>query len=231
MFRPNPPVEVDFVVIGAGSAGCVLANRLSESGRFTVALLEAGPSDQRFWVKTPIGYGITYTDPAINWCYAAEPEPALNGREEYWPRGKVLGGSSSINALVYHRGQARDYDDWALKSNSDWNYQSVKSVFAEFEHFDRPDQTDALEKPGESALKLNIHDASASYHSLKNDFLGAFCELGLANSHKPCFEGEGLGPYWITTKNGMRCSSAAAFLHPARSRKNLSVLKIGRAHV
>ncbi len=96
--------DVDFIIVGAGSAGCVLANALSAGGRYEVAVLEAGPSDNRFWIKTPIGYGITYTDPSINWCYTAKADPALGGREEFWPRGKVVGGSSSINALVYHRG-------------------------------------------------------------------------------------------------------------------------------
>ena len=104
--------EVDFIIVGAGSAGCVLADKLSADGKHQVALLEAGPSDNRFWIRMPIGYGITYTDPRVNWCYSAEPDPALFDRTLYWPRGKVLGGSSSINAMVYHRGQAGDYDDW-----------------------------------------------------------------------------------------------------------------------
>ncbi|MEK9786377.1 MAG: lycopene cyclase family protein, partial [Gammaproteobacteria bacterium] len=95
MSHPALQQEVDFIIVGAGSAGCVLANHLSANGRYQVALIEAGPSDDRFWIKTPIGYGITYTDPSINWCYTAESAPALGGREEFWPRGKVIGGSSS----------------------------------------------------------------------------------------------------------------------------------------
>ena len=94
--------EVDFIIVGAGSAGCVLADKLSADGKRQVILIEAGPSDNRFWIRTPIGYGITYTDPKVNWCYSAEPDPAIANRQLFWPRGKVLGGSSSINAMVYH---------------------------------------------------------------------------------------------------------------------------------
>jgi len=104
--------DFDYIIIGAGSAGCVLADKLTVSGKNTVLLIEAGPSDNKFWIKTPIGYGITFTDRSINWCYNTLPEKNLNNRIIYMPRGKVLGGSSSINALVYHRGQSKDYNDW-----------------------------------------------------------------------------------------------------------------------
>ena len=107
--------DFDYIIIGAGSAGCVLADKLTVSGKNTVLLIEAGPSDNKFWIKTPIGYGITFTDRSINWCYNTLPEKNLNNRIIYMPRGKVLGGSSSINALVYHRGQSKDYNDWEVE--------------------------------------------------------------------------------------------------------------------
>ena len=104
--------QFDYIIIGAGSAGCVLANRLTENGKFTVLVLEAGGNDNRFWIRTPIGYGKTFYDPAVNWMYMTEPDPGINNQRSYWPRGKVIGGSSSINAMVYVRGQAGDFDDW-----------------------------------------------------------------------------------------------------------------------
>ena len=110
--------EFDFIVVGAGSSGCVLANRLTASGRHSVLLLEAGGSDRRFWLRTPIGYGMSFYNPRVNWMYRTEPDPALAGRQGYWPRGKVLGGSGTINAMVFVRGQPRDFDDWAALGNS-----------------------------------------------------------------------------------------------------------------
>ena len=104
--------EYDYVIVGAGSAGCVLANRLSAGGEHRVLLLEAGGDDRSMWVRVPIGYGRTFNDPRFNWMYQAEPDPALDNRRAFWPRGKVLGGSSSINAMVYVRGQPADFDDW-----------------------------------------------------------------------------------------------------------------------
>jgi choline dehydrogenase len=101
----------DFIIVGAGSAGCVLANRLSENGRYSVLILEAGGSDSKFWIQTPIGYGKTFFDESVNWKYNTEPVPGLNNQSSYWPRGKVVGGSSSINAMVYIRGQHADFDD------------------------------------------------------------------------------------------------------------------------
>ena len=114
--------EFDYIIIGGGSAGCVLADKLSADGRHNVLLLEAGPSDRRFWVRMPIGYGSLFHDRRVNWMYDGAPEDALGGRSAYHPRGCVLGGSSSINALVYHRGQAGDYDDWQAAGNPGWGY-------------------------------------------------------------------------------------------------------------
>ena len=117
--------EFDYIIVGAGSAGCVLANRLTASGRHRVLLLEAGGSDERFWIRTPIGYGRIFYDPSVNWMYVAEADPGLAGRESYWPRGKVLGGSSSINAMVFIRGEPGDFDDWAAAGNPGWDWDGV----------------------------------------------------------------------------------------------------------
>ena len=125
--------DFDYIIVGAGSAGCVLADKLSASGRHRVLVLEAGPSDRRFWVRVPIGYGISYHDARVNWKYQSEPDPGIDGRRMYFPRGRVVGGSSSINALIYHRGQAHDYDDWAAAGNPGWDYKSVAKVFDSFE--------------------------------------------------------------------------------------------------
>ena len=217
--------ESDFIIVGAGSAGCVLADQLSADGKHQVIVLEAGPSDNRFWIRTPIGYGITYTDPKVNWCYSAEPDPAIANRQLFWPRGKVLGGSSSINAMVYHRGQAADYDDWRRAGNPGWGYSDVAQVYESFEEFSTTSgaRRTARFHP-RSDNRLTIHDASANYHSLKHDFAGAFLQAGLPSPDGLCLEGEGVGPYLITTRAGKRCSSATAFLHPASDRSNLEIL-------
>ena len=217
--------EADFIIVGAGSAGCVLADKLSADGKHQVILLEAGPSDNRFWIRTPIGYGITYTDPKVNWCYSAEPDPAIANRQLFWPRGKVLGGSSSINAMVYHRGQAKDYEDWERAGNPGWGYSDVTRVYESFEEFSTtsgaPRTTSSHPQSGN---RLTIHDASANYHSLKHEFAEAFLQAGLYCPEDLCLEGEGVGPYLITTRAGKRCSSATAFLHPATDRSNLEIL-------
>ncbi|HWP87623.1 MAG TPA: GMC family oxidoreductase N-terminal domain-containing protein, partial [Burkholderiales bacterium] len=122
-------VTYDYIIIGAGSAGCVLANRLSENGRFSVLLLEAGPRDNNLWIHLPIGYAKTMFHPVYNWGFHTEPEPAMNNREIYWPRGRGLGGSSSINGLIYVRGQPEDYDRWAALGNRGWGWNDVLPYF------------------------------------------------------------------------------------------------------
>ena len=112
----------DYIIVGAGSAGCVLADRLTANGRHRVLLLEAGGSDRRFYVQMPLGYGKTFYDKSVNWMYQAEPDPGLNGQRDFYPRGKVLGGSSSINAMVYIRGHKADYEDWKAAGNTGWGW-------------------------------------------------------------------------------------------------------------
>ena len=123
----------DFIIVGAGSAGCVLAERLSANGRFSVLVLEAGGSERRFFIEMPLGYGKTFYDPAVNWMYAAEADPGLNGQRDYWPRGKVLGGSSSINAMVYIRGAREDYESWEAAGNAGWGWAEVLRCYRAME--------------------------------------------------------------------------------------------------
>ena len=131
---PPPTPSFDYVIVGAGSAGCVLANRLSEDGRYTVLLLEAGPRDTYPWIHVPIGYAKTMFHPILNWGFYTEPEPTMNGRKVYWPRGRTLGGSSSINGLISIRGQREDYDAWAAAGNPGWSYANVLPWFRKLEH-------------------------------------------------------------------------------------------------
>jgi choline dehydrogenase len=215
----------DFIVIGAGSAGCVLADRLSESATQRVLVLEAGGSDQRFWIKAPIGYGMSFYNAAVNWKYTTEPVPGLGQRTSYWPRGKVWGGSSSINAMVYCRGLPADYDDWHGAGNPGWAWRDVRPVF---ERFERKVGADGVAR-GNGALFVSNREAQ--YHPLKNNFRDAARQLQLPlssdiNGNAP----EGLGAYPITTKNGLRCSSADAFLRPALARKNVTLRSHAQVH-
>ena len=212
--------EFDYIIVGGGSAGCVLAERLTASGQHQVLLLEAGPSDRRFWVQVPIGYGILFHQKAVNWMYHSEPEAELDGRNIYHPRGKLLGGSSSINALVYHRGQAGDYDDWAAAGNDGWAYRDIAGMFDGIETAPADDST---------APFMQVNDTSADHHDLCQSFADICREAQMPCSDAPLREGNGVSAYLTTTRNGRRCSSAAAFLWPAMRRPNLTV--VTSAHV
>jgi choline dehydrogenase len=210
--------QFDTIIVGAGSAGCVLAARLSEGGARRVLLLEAGGSDRRLWVQLPIGYGKSFYDPRVNWMYSSEPEPALDGRRGYWPRGKVLGGSSSINAMVHIRGQAADFDAWEAHGNPGWGWRDVLPYFRKSEDFRGGDPYRGVGGP------LHVTDMSADCHPLCETFLQACEETGLSRTAD--FNGalpEGVGRYQITTKGGRRMSAARAYLHPAMGRANLRV--------
>ena len=151
-----------------------MANRLSACGRFSVLLLEAGGSDQRLWLKVPLGYGMSFYNPSVNWMYQTEPDPQLNHRSAYWPRGKVLGGSSAINAMVFIRGQARDFDDWARLGNSGWSYQDVLPYFKKLENSPHgPSRSRGADGP------LHVSDVSKQVHPLCEHFLKAGEELGI----------------------------------------------------
>lgn len=208
----------DYIIVGAGSAGCVLANRLSANGRFQVLLLEAGPADRNPWIHIPIGYGKLIHNPSVNWCYQTEPEPETADRPIFWPRGKVLGGSSSINGLVYIRGQQQDYDAWAAAGCDGWSYDEVLPYFRRSERQQRGgDRYHGTEGP------LGVSDLDER-NLLCESFIDSARELGIA--HNPDFNGErqeGVGYFQLTTWRGLRSSTATAFLRPARKRPNLHV--------
>jgi len=211
--------QFDYIVVGAGSAGCVVASRLSAGGRHKVLLVEAGPWDHRFWIQVPIGYGKTFYDGRYNWKYQTEPDPGLAARPSYWPRGKVIGGSSSINAMVYVRGQAEDFDSWAAAGNPGWGWRDVLPVYRRMEDH-------ALgENPYHGAGgPLHVTEISKAAHPLTSVFIKAGQEAGLA--FNPDLNGatqEGVGYYQITTRHGFRLSSARAYLWPALWRPNLVV--------
>ena len=217
--------EFDFIVVGAGSAGCVMANRLSACGRFNVLLLEAGGSDQRLWLKVPIGYGMSFYNPSVNWMYQTEPDPQLNHRSAYWPRGKVLGGSSAINAMVFIRGQARDFNDWANLGNPGWSYQDVLPYFKKLEDSPHgPSASRGVDGP------LHVSDVSKQVHPVCEQFLKAGEELGIQRTTDINGDSqEGVCINQITTRNGFRESASSAYLKPALKRANLKV--ITHAHV
>ncbi|MEO0823030.1 MAG: GMC family oxidoreductase N-terminal domain-containing protein, partial [Pseudomonadota bacterium] len=154
----------DYVIVGAGSAGCVLADRLSADGRYAVLVLEAGGSDRRPWIRMPIGYGKTFHDPSVNWRFHSAPEEALDGRSLYVPRGKVVGGSSSINGLVYSRGLPEDYEDWRAAGNPGWGWDAVRPVFERIERHEAADGTSDGMGP------VPVADRSAGYHPIKRHF-------------------------------------------------------------
>jgi choline dehydrogenase len=208
----------DYIIIGAGSAGCVLADRLSSSGRHRVLILEAGGSDARFWIRTPIGYGRTFADASVNWKYQTQPNAGLNGRTMYWPRGRVVGGSSSINALVYCRGMPADFDDWRAMGNVGWSWDDVRPYFERSER--RVDSAGHASTDG----ALDIKDVTPFLHASRSNWLGAARELGLPvtddfNGPRP----EGLGCYQVTIRNGRRQSAADAFLRPALRRHTVKL--------
>ena len=212
--------EFDYVIIGAGSAGCVLASRLSANGKYRVLVLEAGGSDRRFWIQTPIGYGKTFYDASVNWKYTTEVEPNLDNRRSYWPRGKVVGGSSSINAMVYIRGNHEDYEDWQALGNPGWGWRDVLPYFKKSETF----ANGGSDYRGDSG-PLYVNDVSSQYHPLCDRFFAAAEQLGFP--FNPDFNGEsqeGVGYYQINTRNGRRMSAARAYLHPALKSDNCELI-------
>ncbi len=203
--------EFDYVIVGAGTAGCVLANRLSADGKTRVLLLEAGGSDQIVWIQLPIGYGRTFFDRQINWMYDTQPVPGLGGRESYWPRGKVIGGSGSINAMVHVRGQPHDFEDWAALGNQGWGWDDVLPYFVKAEDHDLGEG-----RYHGAGGPQHVTEISAKAHPLSRTFIETGKALGLpfaADLNSP--NGEGVGIYQINTRHGRRASTANEYLRPA----------------
>jgi choline dehydrogenase len=211
--------EADFVVVGAGSAGCAVAARLSEDPATRVILIEAGGEDTNRWIHIPLGFGKTFADPSVNWCYETEPDAGAAGRRVFWPRGKVLGGSSSINGMVYIRGQAEDFDHWRQLGNAGWSYEDVLPYFRRSE-----DQTRGPDAWHGAGGPLCVSDV-ADRHPICAAFIEAAVALGLPRNDD--FNGaaqEGVGWHQTTTRSGRRCSTAVGYLRPAMTRPNLQVL-------
>lgn len=214
----TPTEQYDYIIVGAGSAGCVLANRLSEDPSKTVLLLEAGPEDRSMWMKIPAGTTKVFRPSAVNWGYFTEPEPNLRGRQIYWPRGRTLGGSSSINGMVYLRGHPEDYDQWARLGNPGWGWNDVVPYFRRSE--DQQHGASALHGAGgplavsdpvidDPAGRLFIESAINTGSPLRKDFNDGVQE--------------GVGRAQVTVRDGRRSSTSVAFLHPVRGRANLHV--------
>jgi choline dehydrogenase len=212
-------IQADFVIVGAGSAGCALAARLTEDPSCRVILLEAGGRDTNRWIHIPLGFGKTFTDPSVNWCYETEPDAGAGGRCIYWPRGKVLGGSSSINGMVYIRGQAEDFDLWRQMGCTGWSYDDVLPYFRRSEHNTRF----ADEWHGQGG-PLCVSDV-AQRNPICDAFIAAAEAEGFARNDD--FNGsrqEGAGYHQTTTRRGRRCSTAVGYLRPALRRPNLRVV-------
>ncbi|HEX7563263.1 MAG TPA: choline dehydrogenase [Bradyrhizobium sp.] len=216
--RSSEALEFDYVIVGAGSAGCVLANRLSADGRNSVLLLEAGPKDTNLWIHVPLGYGKLFKEKTVNWMYQTEPEPGLDGRTVFQPRGKVLGGSSSINGLLYVRGQHEDYDRWRQRGNAGWGYDDVLPYFRKAENQQR-----GADKYHGAGGPLPVSDWRHA-DPLSEAFVVAAAQTGIPTN--PDFNGasqEGAGFFQTTTQRGRRASTAYSYLRPAKNRSNLDV--------
>ena len=213
-------MEFDYLVVGAGSAGCAVAARLSENPSPRVALLEAGGRAWNPWLHVPVGYFKTMHHPAWDWMYRTVPDPGLNGRSIEWPRGKVMGGSSTLNGLLYLRGQPEDYDHWRQLGNTGWSWEDVLPLFRKAEDWER----------GADAFHGVGGPLAVSEMRVRRDICDRFIEaagcIGVPPNHD--FNGpsqEGVGYFQLTMRNGMRCSSSTAYLSGARRRRNLTILR------
>ena len=214
----------DYLIIGGGSSGCVLANRLSEDPNNSVCLIEAGPSDKSPWIHLPIGYAKTMWDPKVNWKFQTEPDPGMNDRQIYWPRGKTLGGSSSINGLIFIRGQKEDYDGWRDLGNAGWGWDDVLPYFKKAEGNDR------LGEPLHSQTGPLKASSIPKKHAWGEAFKKAANALGVPTTDDfNNLTQEGVGYFQLSTHKGFRCSAAVAYLKPAKHRSNLTILTNSQA--
>ncbi len=212
-------MNYDYIIVGAGSAGCILASRLSESGKHNVLLVEAGGRDDSFWFKIPVGYARSYYNPRVNWMYYSEPEAELHGRKIYVPRGKVQGGSGSINAMIFVRGAKEDFDDWARAGNPGWTYDEVLTYFRKLEtHARGPSPWHGGDGP------IHVTPMRGMTHRITDAFLESCRALGLPmNADFNGAEIEGAGVYDVNTNRGQRSHSSAEYLRPALDRPNLTI--------
>ena len=211
--------DFDYIIVGAGTSGCLLANRLSADPKYRVLLLEAGGKDDYFWIRVPVGYLFTMNNPRTDWCFSTEASPGLNGRSLNYPRGKVLGGCSSINGMIYMRGQARDYDHWRQLGNSGWGWDEALKYFKRSEGH----------VLGENEMHGGNGEWRVEGQRLSWEILDAFrdaaAETGIPNTNDfNTGNNEGCGYFEVNQKQGVRWSAANAFLHPIKSRANLTIL-------
>jgi choline dehydrogenase len=212
-------LEFDYIIVGAGSAGCAVANRLSENGKYSVALLEAGGKDRNPWIHIPVGYFKTMGNPKTDWCYRTQADAGINGRSIPWPRGRVLGGCSSINGLLYVRGQAQDFDHWRQLGNKGWAWDDVLPLFKKAESWKGDQKSDMRGEDG---------PLSVSPTRLSREVVDKWVDAAVAAGYKrnPDYNAddqEGVGYFQLTANKGRRCSTAVAYLGPAKGRKNLTI--------
>ncbi|MCG8626589.1 MAG: GMC family oxidoreductase N-terminal domain-containing protein [Proteobacteria bacterium] len=227
----------DYIVVGAGSAGCAVAGRLSADPNVSVALIEAGGKDTSPWVHIPVGYFKTMGNPKTDWCYQTQPDPNLNNRSLNWPRGKLLGGSSSINGLLYVRGQPQDFDEWRQLGNSGWGWEDVLPHFKAAEHWEGSDTDNDTNNDGDK--ETNERGTGGPLHvapnRVKRYIVDAWLESAVASGYQWTedynrTDQSGISHFQMTMRGGWRCSSAVAYLRPARQRRNLTIITHAHAH-